>query len=117
MLVGGGRTARPTRSIDGSRNPRNVFIPPRSLFKSVHAGSGLPFESVHIEPVRSRTSITSSGFSPHGEHAVAVAWTVRFETPNRPPNTIGTSAVARTTTAFAGEHPGTDARHFVEKAI
>ena len=34
-------------------------------------GASLPFESSHIDPVRSTTNITSSGTALHGEHAVA----------------------------------------------
>ncbi len=97
--------------------PRNVFMPLRAFSMSVHAGSWFPFESVHIEPVRSSTSITSSGFWPHGEQAVADACTVKLGTPSSFANVVETVPVSFTTTAFAGAQPGADAMHRVETVI
>ena len=76
----------------------------------------MPAESVHIEPVRSSTSITSSGFSPHGEQAVAEACTVKLGTPSTFAKVVLTTPVSLTTTALAGLH-GTPVMHLVETVI
>src|SRR6476660_7750875 len=75
MLAAGGNTARPTRSIDESISPRKAIMPERAFAMSEHPGSLLPFESWHIDPVRSNTNITSSGTALHGEQAVACTLT------------------------------------------
>ena len=84
---------------------------------SVQAGSGWPAEFVHIEPVRSSTSITSSGFSPHGEQAVAEACTVIVGTPRSFAKVVLITPVSLTTTAFDGAQPGTEAMHLVVTVI
>ena len=61
---------------------RKVLIPSRALLRSVQAGSFPPPENWHMEPVRSSTIMMSSGFTEHGEQAVAVAWTVNELTPS-----------------------------------
>ena len=81
---------------------RNVVIPLRAFCMSVQVGSALPAESVHIEPVRSRTSMMSSGFSPHGEQAVAEACTVIVGTPSSFAKVVVMTPVSLTTTAFEG---------------
>ena len=45
----------------------------------------------HMEPVRSSTSMMSSGFTEHGEQAVAVAFTVNESTPMTFANTVFTT--------------------------
>ncbi len=67
----GGVTASPTLSRVGSMSRRKVWIP---FFASVRSGQLPPGpDGVHIEPVRSRTIMMSSGLTTHGEHAVAFA--------------------------------------------
>ena len=75
---------------------RNVLIPFFALFRSVQARSFDPSLNWHMEPVRSRTSMMSSGLAVHGEQAVAVALTVSFLIPRMRAKTVGTSEVAWT---------------------
>src|SRR3954447_8577160 len=111
MLGAGGRTASPTRTAAGSMNWRNVFMPSRAFLRSVHAGSGLPEWSQHIEPVRSSTSMMSSGRVSQGEHAVARAVTLIESTPTTRAKNVETSACSDTVTALTGLHGARD-RHF-----
>ena len=60
----------------------------------------VPLESWHIEPVRSNTSMMSSGFTEHGEHAVARAFTVNESTPTIFAKTVLTFEVESTLIAF-----------------
>ncbi len=83
-----------------------------ALFRSVHAGSFVPFENWHIDPVRSRTSMMSSGFDEHGEQAVAFALIVKWSIPSTLAKMVGTTVVCSTCTAFTGLQ-GANERHFV----
>ena len=101
---------------------RNVLIPSRALFRSVHAGSFEPFENWHMEPVRSSTSMMSRGLTEQGEQAVAVALTVNELTPITFANTVLTTEVDLTlielTWPFDGVQPVTIAcTHFVWTVI
>src|SRR6185295_9500774 len=89
-LTTGGVRASPSLSVDGSSMLANVRIPARALFKSVQLGSFWPGPNWHIEPVRSSTTMMSSGFTEHGAHAVAVALTVSSVIPMIRPNHVGT---------------------------
>jgi hypothetical protein len=68
---------------------------------------------MHMDSVQSRTTMMSSGFTPHGEHAVAFARTRNFWMPSTRAKKVFTSAVSSTTTAFTGLQPGTDERQRV----
>src|SRR5438128_324257 len=93
-------------------------MPFRAFTMSVQAGwSSAPVSVVHIEPVRSRMSMMSSGFEPHGEQAVACAVTSNDGMPKRPPKYVWTLPVSLTVTEFAVVQPGTPARHFIDTAI
>ena len=81
-------------------------IPALALFRSVHAGSVLPLLSWHIEPVRSSTSMMSTGFDPHGEHAAAWTCTWNEFTPTIFEKNVGTTAVSSTDTMLTGLQPG-----------
>ena len=93
-------------------NPRKVLMPSFAFLRSVQFGSFDPLLNWHMEPVRSRTSMMSSGLAVHGEHAVAVARTVSLSIPRMRAKTVGTSEVARTLSALYElkdvEHPGAD---------
>ena len=54
----------------------------------------------HIEPVRSRISMMSSGRMEHGKHAVALAVTVSEFTPMMRAKKVGTFEVDVTVMAF-----------------
>ena len=88
---------------------RNVWMPLMALSRSGQLPPG-PL-GVHIEPVRSRTSMMSSGVTVHGEHAVAFADTERLLMPMIFPNHVGTLDDELTTTPFTPPsrllHPGT----------
>src|SRR6185312_12708912 len=79
----GGKTARPTQFSFGSKYARKVLMPAWAFFRSVQFVSVPPELFWHIEPVRSRTSMMSSGLMPHGEHAVAFTFTSTVLIPNR----------------------------------
>ncbi len=93
-------------------NWRKVLIPSFAFLRSVQAGSDVPPPVWHMEPVRSRTSMMSRGFDEHGEHAVALAFTLSFEMPRMRAKSIPTSVDAFTFTALyafvVGEQPGAD---------
>ena len=94
------------------------MIPSRAFRRSVQAGSFVPFENWHIEPVRSNTSMMSSGLTEHGEQAVARAFTFRESMPTIFAKTVLTLDVVSTlmalTSPFAGVQPVTMAvTHFV----
>ena len=91
---------------------RNVVIPLRAFARSTQP-FGWSLSSVHIEPVRSSTIMMSSGFEPHGEHAVDFACTVNDLTPSTLANTVFTVADSETVTAFAVVQPGNVDRHLV----
>src|SRR4051794_6003626 len=116
MLTAGGNTARPTRTIDGSMKRRNVFMPSRALFRSVQAGSGRPEWSQHIDPVRSSTSMMSSGRVEHGEQAVALAETLIESIPTTRAKNVFTWASCRTVTALTGLQ-GACGRHFAVTVV
>ena len=113
MLAAGGNTARPTRSIDESISPRKAIMPERAFAMSEQPGSLLPFESWHIDPVRSNTNITSSGTALHGEQAVACTLTGIDLMPISCRNVVGTAAVSSTTTVFAPRQVGSVFEHTV----
>ena len=75
-------------------------MPSFAFFRSVQFGSFDPLLYWHMEPVRSRTSMMSSGLAEHGEQAVAVARTVSLSIPRMRAKTVGTSDVARTRSAL-----------------
>ncbi len=112
-LVAGGSTARPTQARFGSKKLRKVLIPAFALFRSVHAGSLAPELSWHIEPVRSSTSITSTGREPHGEHAVALTLILNELNPRTFEKNVGTVAVSLTETELTGLQPGIVAMQLV----
>src|SRR5262245_32903115 len=93
----------------------NVRMPWRAFLRSVQLGSFWPGPNWHIEPVRSSTTMMSSGLMLHGAHAVACAWTVRWLIPTIRPNHVGTFDVAFTLIPFTPPsrrlQPGTPARH------
>ncbi len=66
------------------------LMPLRALLRSVQFGSFWPGPNWHMEPVRSSTIMRSSGLTLHGEHAVAVAFTVSSVIPMILPNQVGT---------------------------
>ena len=86
---------------------------------SVQVGASLdPSDFWHIEPVRSSTSMMSRGLTEHGEHAVAVALTVKESTPISLAKIVCTTDVDLTlmefTWPFARVQPVTIAvTHFV----
>ena len=90
------------------------MIPVFALFRSKQLGSFAPELFWHIEPVRSSTSMMSSGLTPHGEHAVERTWTLSVLMPKKRTKNVLTWPVSWTLTAFTGLQPGTDARHRVE---
>ena len=75
-------------------------MPSFAFLRSVQLGSVVPPPVWHIEPVRSRTSMTSSGLAVHGEQAVAVAFTLRLLIPRIRAKSRLTSEVAWTFTAL-----------------
>ena len=81
-------------------------MPAFALFRSVQLGSSAPELFWHIEPVRSSTSITSTGLVPHGEHAVALTCTLKELNPKTFAKKVGTSAVSLTATVLTGLQPG-----------
>src|SRR5581483_5054357 len=81
-------------------------IPSLALFRSVQAGSDAPLGVWHIDPVRSSTSITSSGPVPHGEHAFAVALRSILSIPNRLRKVVSIWPDSETLTELAGEQLG-----------
>ena len=96
LLVLGGNTAKPILWMVGSMYCTNSSKPFFALFRSVHAGSLVPFENWHIDPVRSRTSMMSSGFDEHGEQAVALALIVNWLMPRTFAKIVGTIVVCST---------------------
>ena len=94
----------------------NSSRPLRALFRSVQAGSFWPLEVWHIDPVRSRTSMMSSGFDEQGEQAVAVALIVNWLMPSTLAKIVGTTVVCLTTTVFTGLH-GASGRHLVSTVV
>ena len=111
-LRAGGKTAIPTLSRFGSMNWRNVLMPSFAFPRSVQAGSAVPPPVWHIEPVRSSTSMMSSGLALHGEHAVALARTLSLSIPRIFPKTVATFEVALTFKALyelsVVEQPGAE---------
>ena len=79
---------------------RNVLIPSFAFLRSVQLGSEVPPPVWHMEPVRSSTSMMSSGFAVHGEQAVAVAFTFSFLIPRMRAKSRSTSEDACTRTAL-----------------
>src|SRR4051794_35400271 len=65
-----------------------------------------------MEYVRSTTTMMSTGLEPHGEHAVADAFSLIELMPTTFAKKVGTVADSSTAIAFAGLQPGIDARHF-----
>jgi hypothetical protein len=59
-----------------------------------------------MDPVRSRTSIRSSGFTPHGEHAVDFTLRLNLSIPRTPAKSVSIWARSVTVTAFTGSQPG-----------
>src|SRR5262245_46404137 len=88
----------------------------RALFSSVQVGSFCPLEVWHIEPVRSRTSMMSSGLEEHGEQAVALALIVKWSIPSTLAKIVGTTVVCSTWTAFTGLQ-GANERHLVVTVV
>ena len=66
----GGNTVSPILSIVGSMNATKSRRPCFALFRSVQLGSLAPLDVWHIEPVRSSTSMMSSGRIAQGAQAV-----------------------------------------------
>src|ERR1035437_8713031 len=66
---------------------------------------------MHIEPVRSTTTMMSSGLTPQYEQAVALALTLNELIPSTRAKNVGTFADSSATTAFAGSQPGKLDRH------
>ena len=86
VLSAGGSTARPTASSVGSIASRNCSTPSLAFARSAPC----------IDPVRSRTIITSNFFELHGEHAVARARTVKESFPMTFAKIVGTTEVVVT---------------------
>src|SRR5262245_13239965 len=98
--------------------PRNVWTPVTALVMSRH----FPFAlTSHIEPVRSSTTMMSSGFAEHGEHAVAFASTSIESMPITRAKNVRTLDVALTWTALYVpnwlEQPGADLTHFISTDV
>jgi hypothetical protein len=96
----GGSTAIPTHWVVESRKPRNVFIPARAFSRSVQAGSLLPSDLRHIDPVRSSTIMMSRGRTPQGEQAVDVTLMLNALMPSTPAKNVFVGAFSATTTAL-----------------
>ena len=83
----------------------NVLTPSSAAARSPHTcgfAFGLsPGVPAHIEPVRSRISMMSSGLTEHGKHAVALAVTVSESIPMILAKNVGTVEVDVTVMAFA----------------
>jgi hypothetical protein len=109
----GGSPASPTHCVLELKKPRNVRMPSWAFLRSVQLGSSRPQWSWHIEPVRSRTSMRSSGFTPQGEHAVDFTLRLNLSIPRTPAKSVSICARSVTTTAFTGSHPGICVRHRV----
>ena len=116
LLVLGGKTVKPILCRVGSMYWTNSSRPALAFWRSVQAGSLVPFENWHIEPVRSRTSMMSSGFDEQGMQAVAFALIVKWSIPSTLAKIVGTIVVCSTTTAFTGLQ-GAIERHFVVTVV
>src|SRR6476620_6732035 len=83
----------------GSMIPSRVWTPSFALSRSVHSPLG-PV-GVHIDPVRSTTSMMSTGADEHGWQAVATPLTSKWLKPRMFANQVGVVAVSVTAIVFA----------------